>query len=50
MKTTDEQFNHLYDVLDKARKNSNGVKVERDALANLLIDHSELLVKVGARK
>ena len=49
MKTTEEQFTHLYDVLDKTRKNSETAKVNREALANMLIDHNQLLAKVGAK-
>lgn len=42
MKTTNSQFESLYEILDKARLNSETVKVSREALSNLLIDHSEL--------
>lgn len=48
-KTTEEQYNHLYDALDKARKGSEFVKVQRDALAALLIEHSELQMKAGEK-
>jgi hypothetical protein len=47
LKTTDTQFTHLYEVLDTSRKNSETVKVNREALSNLLIDHSELQTKVN---
>ena len=47
MKTTDFQYSSLYEALDKARKNAESVKVDRTALANLLIDHSELQAKAG---
>ncbi len=39
---TQEQFEELHRALDKVRSNSKTVRVPKDALRNLLIDHSEL--------
>lgn len=43
LKTTDEQFEGLASDLDKTRRTSATVKVNRQALANLLIDHAQAL-------
>lgn len=39
---TDEQYNDLWDCLHKVRKSSSSVKVDKDALQNLLMDHQAL--------
>jgi hypothetical protein len=41
--TTDENFDLLHLAADKARKNAKEVKVSRQALINLLMDHSHLV-------
>ena len=41
--TTDEDFDLLHLAADKARKNAKEVKVSRQALINLLMDHSHLV-------
>ena len=41
--TTDEDFDTLHLAADKARKNAKEVKVSRQALINLLMDHSHLV-------
>lgn len=37
------QFEGIHSDLDKVRSTSTTVKVSRDALANLLIDHAKLI-------
>ena len=41
--TTDEDFDTLHLAADKARKHAKEVKVSRQALINLLMDHSHLV-------
>jgi len=41
--TNDEEFELLHQAVDKARKNAKEVKVPRQALINLLMDHSHLV-------
>lgn len=41
--TTDEDFDTLHLAADKARKNAKEVKVPRQALINLLMDHGHLV-------
>ena len=41
--TSDEDFDTLHLAADKARKNAKEVKVSRQALINLLMDHSHLV-------
>tara|TARA_R100001443_G_scaffold93534_1_gene100098 strand:+ start:111 stop:287 length:177 start_codon:yes stop_codon:yes gene_type:complete len=41
--TNDEEFELLHQAVDKARKNTKEVKVPRQALINLLMDHSHLV-------
>lgn len=48
VKTTEDQFAALHTALDKVRSNSLTVKVEREALSNLLQDFSALLDAVQA--
>ena len=44
--TNDEEFDLLHQAVDKARKNAKEVKVTRQALINLLMDHSHLVKSV----
>ena len=41
--TNDEDFDLLHQAADKARKNAKEIKVHRQALINLLMDHSHLV-------
>ncbi len=41
--TTDKDFDTLHLAADKARKNAKDIKVPRQALINLLMDHSHLV-------
>jgi hypothetical protein len=41
--TNDEEFDLLHQAVDKARKNAKEIKVTRQALINLLMDHSHLV-------
>jgi hypothetical protein len=41
--TNDEEFDLLHQAVDKTRKNAKEVKVPRQALINLLMDHSHLV-------
>ena len=41
--TNDEEFDLLHQAADKARKNAKEVKVSRQALINILMDHSHLV-------
>jgi len=43
LNTTVDNFDDLYKVVDKARKNAKIVKVDRKLLINLLMDHSLLI-------
>ena len=42
LSTTDHELHRLAEELDKVRSNSTTVKVPRDALAHLIIDHSRM--------
>ena len=44
--TNDEEFDLLHQAVDKARKNAKEVEVPRQALINLLMDHSHLVKSV----
>ena len=44
--TNDEEFDLLHQAVDKARKNAKEVKVSRQALINILMDHSHLVKSV----
>ena len=44
--TNDEEFELLHQAVDKARKNAKEVKVSRQALINILMDHSHLVKSV----
>jgi len=43
LNTTQDNFDDLHQVVDKARKNAKSVKVHRQLLINLLMDHSLLI-------
>ena len=43
LSTTVDNFDDMYEVVDKARKNAKIVKVDRKLLINLLMDHSLLI-------
>jgi hypothetical protein len=43
LSTTADNFDDLYQVVDRARKNAKIVKVNRELLINLLMDHSLLI-------
>ena len=43
LSTTADNFDDMYEVVDKARKNAKIVKVDRKLLINLLMDHSLLI-------
>lgn len=43
LQTTTDQFHGLHASLEKTRRTSETVKVSREALTKLLIDHSRLL-------
>lgn len=44
---TDAQFRTLHTALDTARSTTKEIKVPREALAALLLDHSALVARVG---
>lgn len=39
---TQEQFEGIHEALDKTRANTKYVKVDKQALTNLLVDHGQL--------
>ena len=41
--TTDEDFDLLHQAVDKARKNAKEVKVLRQSLMNMLMDHAHFI-------
>ena len=41
--TTDTDFDILHSVADKARKNAKEIKVPRQSLLNVLMDHSNFI-------
>ena len=43
LNTTQDNFDDLYQIVDKARKNAKIVKVDRKLLINFLMDHSLLI-------
>ena len=43
LSTSVDNFDDMYEVVDKARKNAKIVKVDRKLLINLLMDHSLLI-------
>ena len=44
--TTDKDFDPLHQAVDKARKNAKEVKVTRQALMNMLMDHANFIGKI----
>lgn len=44
--TDDEQFDVLHAAVDKVRKSTKEVKVPRQTLLNLLMDHSNMYGKL----
>jgi len=46
---TQEQFEGLHAALDHTRRSTQTIKVSREALSNLLMDHSELLAIVDRK-
>lgn len=40
---TDDQFESIHLALDKTRTTSESVRVDREALTNLLLDHARLV-------
>jgi hypothetical protein len=46
--TTQDQFEGIHKSLDRVRSTSKTVTVDRQALANLLIDHGKLLAILKA--
>lgn len=47
--TTDDQFETAHDRLHKTRTSSRFVRVEREALENLLMDYSSMLNQLQER-
>ena len=43
LNTTPNNFDDLIEIVNKARKNAKSVKVDRQLLINLLMDHSLLI-------
>ena len=43
LQTTTNQFHDMHVVVDKARPKTRTVTVEKDALFNLLVDHSKMV-------
>lgn len=43
IRTTDDQFHSVHTALDKVRSTSKSVRVDKQALINLLLDYSELI-------
>ena len=41
--TTDKDFNLLHQAVDKARKNTREVKVHRQSILNVLMDHANFI-------
>lgn len=41
--TTDEHFEAIWDVLGRSKDGTQGVRVPRDALIAVMMDHSRLL-------
>ena len=41
--TNDEHFDILHRAVDKARKNAKEIKVPRQALLNVLMDHANFI-------
>lgn len=47
LQTTDKQFDEIHHAIDKARKNAKDVKVSRQTIVNLLMDHSNFVTELG---
>lgn len=45
MNLTQEQFEELHRDLDKVRSTSSTVKINKEALRNLLLDHADYAAK-----
>jgi hypothetical protein len=43
LNTTQDNYEDLHEIVDRARKNAKAVKVDRKLLINLLMDHSLLI-------
>ena len=43
LSTTQDNYEDLHEIVDRARKNAKIVKVDRKLLINLLMDHSLLI-------
>ena len=43
LKTTTNQFHDMHVVVDKARPKTRTVRVDKDALSNLLVDHGHMV-------
>ena len=43
LNTTQDNYEDLHEIVDRARKNAKIVKVDRKLLINLLMDHSLLI-------
>jgi hypothetical protein len=43
---TQRQFDDLHQAIDKVKRTSTTVKVDKQALINLLIDHGKLVAKL----
>ncbi|MFT3671277.1 hypothetical protein [Aestuariivirga sp.] len=46
--TTQDQFEEMHRRLDKTKRTSATVNVPREALTNLLMDHSNMMKECGA--
>ena len=44
--TSDTDFDSLHRAVDKARKNAKEVKVTRQALMNMLMDHANFIGEI----
>lgn len=47
---TDEQFHQLWDTLHRSRSTSKTVTLDKQAVTNLLIDHSRMFNEVFPNK
>ena len=44
--TSDTDFDSLHQAVDKARKNAKEIKVTRQALMNMIMDHANFIGKM----
>jgi hypothetical protein len=44
--TSDKDFDLLHQAVDKARKNAREIKVPRQSLMNMLMDHAHFIGKI----